>query len=85
MTEKQPDRFRLGRTIALAGVVFVISLAIISMTLLGFGLIPEILPTLFPSAEIDQQTVVDHPSNHHPNNTIKNIIGNDFENNNADH
>lgn len=47
MTSQDPDRFRLGRTIALAGVVFVISLAILCMTLLAAGLAPEIFPTLF--------------------------------------
>ncbi len=47
MALQDPDRFRLGRTIALAGVVFVISLAIMFMTLLAFGLAPEIFPTLF--------------------------------------
>lgn len=79
MTDKQPDRFQLGRTIALAGVVFAISLAIISMTLLGFGLLPEILPTLFPSAEVKQNIVIDHSSNN-----VKSNIDNNSDGNNAD-
>lgn len=49
MAKPQPDRFQLGRTIAQTGVVLVIGLAIISMMLLGLGLIPQIFPTLFPS------------------------------------
>lgn len=47
MASQNSDRFRLGRTIALAGLVFVISLAIIFMTLLAAGLMPQIFPTLF--------------------------------------
>lgn len=47
MTPQNSDRFRLGHTIALAGVVFVISVAILCMTLLAAGLAPEIFPTLF--------------------------------------
>lgn len=49
MAKPQPDRFQLGRTIALTGVVLVIGLAIVSMMLLGLGLMPQIFPTLFPS------------------------------------
>lgn len=49
MTRELPARFRLGRTIALAGVVFAISLAIISMSLLAFNLVPQIFPTLLSS------------------------------------
>jgi uncharacterized protein (TIGR02246 family) len=52
MAEEQPDRdtrSKLGRTIALTGVVFVISLAVLSMTLLALSLLPQIFPTLVPS------------------------------------
>jgi uncharacterized protein (TIGR02246 family) len=58
MTDEQPDRFRLGRTIALAGVVFVISLAILTMTLLALGLLPQIVPTLYPSSSATTLTEV---------------------------
>lgn len=48
MAEEQPDR-GLGRTVALTGVVFAISLAVLSMTLLALGVLPQIFPTLAPS------------------------------------
>lgn len=48
MAGEQPNR-RLGRTVALTGVVFAISLAVLSMTLLALGLLPQIFPTLAPS------------------------------------
>ncbi len=41
---------RLGRTIALAGIVFAASLAIISMTLLAVLLLPQIFSLLAPAA-----------------------------------
>lgn len=47
MNEKQPDRFQIGRTIALSGVVFVISFAVLIMMLLAVMLMPQIFPTLF--------------------------------------
>jgi uncharacterized protein (TIGR02246 family) len=50
MTDQQPARFRLGRTIALAGVVVAISLAILTMTLLALNLLPQIFPTLYPAS-----------------------------------
>lgn len=40
----------LGRTIALTGVVFAISLAVVSMTLLAILLIPQVFTVIFPSA-----------------------------------
>lgn len=48
MAEDQPNR-GLGRTVALTGVVFAISLAVLSMTLLALGVLPQIFPTLAPS------------------------------------
>jgi hypothetical protein len=47
--EDQPKP-RLGRTIAIAGVVFAISLAVISMALLAVMLLPQIFPSLLPAA-----------------------------------
>lgn len=49
MAGEQPDRFRLGRTIAQAGVFLAIGLAIVTMLLLLSGLMPQIFPTLFPA------------------------------------
>ncbi len=49
MPEEQPDRFRLGRLIALTGVGVAISLAVLVMVLLALGLLPQIFPTLFSS------------------------------------
>lgn len=46
---EQPDRGKIGRTVALTGVVFAISLAVLSMTLLALNLLPQIFPTLVPS------------------------------------
>ncbi|WP_316435088.1 MAG: nuclear transport factor 2 family protein [Leptolyngbya sp. IPPAS B-1204] len=50
MPEEQPDQFRFGRTIALAGVVFVISLAILTLTLLALNLLPNLVPILYPAS-----------------------------------
>lgn len=47
---EDPSKPRLGRTIAMAGVVFAISLAIISMTLLALLLLPQLFPILAPAA-----------------------------------
>jgi uncharacterized protein (TIGR02246 family) len=49
MAEKQPERSKLGQTVALTGVVFAISLAVLSMTVLALNLLPQIFPTLVPS------------------------------------
>lgn len=46
---KETTRFRLGRTIALIGLVVAISLAVIFMSLLAVELMPQIFPTLFPA------------------------------------
>jgi uncharacterized protein (TIGR02246 family) len=48
MAEEHPNR-GLGRTVALTGVGFAISLAVLSMTLLALGVLPQIFPTLAPS------------------------------------
>lgn len=49
MAEKYLNRGKLGRTVALTGVVFAISLAVLSMTLLALSVLPQIFPTLAPS------------------------------------
>lgn len=48
MAEEHPNR-GLGRTVALTGVGFAISLAVLSMTLLALNVLPQIFPTLVPS------------------------------------
>lgn len=49
MTNQPPDRIQPGRLLARAGLVLIISLAIISMSFLAVQLIAQLLPTLFPS------------------------------------
>lgn len=60
MAEQSRDHFQFGRAIALAGVVFAISLALISMTLLALGVMPQIFPTLFPASTTAVVMSLDH-------------------------
>lgn len=49
MTNQSPNRLQPGRLLAKAGLVLIVSLAIISMSFLAVQLMAQLLPTLFPS------------------------------------